>query len=276
MLRSMFGMGGTEILVILVVALLFLGPDKLPEAAKKISQGIRDIKKQTRTLQRTIEDDEHIGGAIRDLKSALRGEDEPVRPIKARAIEAAAAVVALPEPAAATPDQLPSSHGLIGALPVTAYDAAADDAVAAHAAANGAPVTYAAVITPTEPAEVIASTVPPTASTESASPPVAPTASTAATSTESVEPAQPTLTLPPTAGEADEDVPRSTAADHAALAALVRPAPNTIARTTRTIPRVAPITTKPALIAPRPAPGAEPAADVSAAEPTEPSEPKHG
>src|SRR5512147_1134051 len=80
MLRSMFGMGGTEILVILIVALLFLGPDKLPEAAKQISKGIRDIKKQSRVLQRTIEDDEHIGGAIRDLKSALRGEDEPVRP----------------------------------------------------------------------------------------------------------------------------------------------------------------------------------------------------
>jgi sec-independent protein translocase protein TatB len=80
MLRSMFGMGGTEILVILIVALLFLGPDKLPEAAKQISKGIRDIKKQSRVLQRTIEEDENIGGAIRDLKSALRGEDEPIRP----------------------------------------------------------------------------------------------------------------------------------------------------------------------------------------------------
>jgi len=80
MLRSMFGMGGSEILVILIVALLFLGPDKLPDAAKQISKGIRDLKKQSRVLQQTIENDEHIGGAIRDLKSALRGEDAPVRP----------------------------------------------------------------------------------------------------------------------------------------------------------------------------------------------------
>ena len=29
----MFGMGGSEILVILIVALIFLGPDKLPDAA---------------------------------------------------------------------------------------------------------------------------------------------------------------------------------------------------------------------------------------------------
>jgi sec-independent protein translocase protein TatB len=77
----MFGMGGSEILVILIVALLFLGPDKLPDAAKQISKGIRDLKKQTRVLQETIENDEHIGGAIRDLKSALRGDDVPVRPV---------------------------------------------------------------------------------------------------------------------------------------------------------------------------------------------------
>jgi hypothetical protein len=31
-------------------------------------------------LQQTIENDEHIGGAIRDLKSALRGDELPVRP----------------------------------------------------------------------------------------------------------------------------------------------------------------------------------------------------
>jgi len=76
----MFGIGGSEILVILIVALLFLGPDKLPEAAKQLSKGIRDLKKQSRVLQQTIENDEHIGGAIRDLKSALRGDEIPVRP----------------------------------------------------------------------------------------------------------------------------------------------------------------------------------------------------
>lgn len=85
----MFGMGGSEILVILIVALLFLGPDKLPEAAKTISKGIRDLKKQTRVLQETIENDEHIGGAIRDLKSALRGDEILPRPVAKKPAEPA-------------------------------------------------------------------------------------------------------------------------------------------------------------------------------------------
>lgn len=78
----MFGIGGSEILVILVVALLFLGPDKLPEAAKTISKGIRDIKKHTRVLQEQIENDERVGGAIRDIKSALNGEEPRPKPKK--------------------------------------------------------------------------------------------------------------------------------------------------------------------------------------------------
>ncbi len=72
----MFGIGMSELLVILVVALLFLGPDKLPDAAKKLSQGIREFRAQGRELQRTIQDDTELGEAVRDLKSALRGDSE--------------------------------------------------------------------------------------------------------------------------------------------------------------------------------------------------------
>jgi sec-independent protein translocase protein TatB len=195
MLRSMFGMGGSEILVILIVALLFLGPDKLPEAAKQISKGIRDIKKQSRVLQRTIEDDEHIGGAIRDLKSALRGEDEPVAPsTKKGQIAQAAAIVALPS--GDKTEEQPDA-------PAPTSTLMTDEEVAAHDAEH---------IRAAQAAE---------------------------------------LRMSATAGEPD-DVPRTSAAEDAELAALVKPAANTIARG-----------------AAKPEPAAEP---VAAPE----SEPKHG
>jgi sec-independent protein translocase protein TatB len=70
----MFGLGFGEIIVILIVALLVLGPEKLPEAAKTIGKTIRELRKHTDNLKETIEQDEHIGGTVRELKSALRGD----------------------------------------------------------------------------------------------------------------------------------------------------------------------------------------------------------
>ncbi len=73
--RSMFGLGLWEMVVIAIVALLVVGPDKLPDAAKKLSKGIRDFRKQTQDLQRTLDEDTELGDAVRDLKSALRGDE---------------------------------------------------------------------------------------------------------------------------------------------------------------------------------------------------------
>jgi len=41
----MFGMGFTEILLIAVVAILFLGPDKLPEMMVKVAKFMKGVKK---------------------------------------------------------------------------------------------------------------------------------------------------------------------------------------------------------------------------------------
>ena len=51
----MFGLGFGEIMIILVLALLLLGPKKLPEAAKTIGKGLREFRKATDDLRGQIE-----------------------------------------------------------------------------------------------------------------------------------------------------------------------------------------------------------------------------
>ena len=41
----MFGLGGGEILIIFVIALIFIGPKKIPELAKGLGQAIREFQK---------------------------------------------------------------------------------------------------------------------------------------------------------------------------------------------------------------------------------------
>ncbi|WP_084301731.1 Sec-independent protein translocase protein TatB [Desulfonatronovibrio hydrogenovorans] len=51
----MFGIGTTEIIVILVVALLVLGPKKLPEIAKSLGKTLAEFRRVTTDVKRTIE-----------------------------------------------------------------------------------------------------------------------------------------------------------------------------------------------------------------------------
>ena len=69
-------MGMGEIILIAVVALLVLGPERLPGAAKAIGKGIRNLRAQTKDLQQTIEQDTQIGDAVREIRGALRGDPE--------------------------------------------------------------------------------------------------------------------------------------------------------------------------------------------------------
>lgn len=56
----MFGMGFTEILLIAVVAILFLGPDKLPNAMVKIAKFIKSTKKALTDAKSAIDDELRI------------------------------------------------------------------------------------------------------------------------------------------------------------------------------------------------------------------------
>jgi sec-independent protein translocase protein TatB len=52
---AMFGLSFGEILIIAVLALLLLGPERLPEAAKTLGKGLRDIRRATDDLKDQVE-----------------------------------------------------------------------------------------------------------------------------------------------------------------------------------------------------------------------------
>jgi sec-independent protein translocase protein TatB len=51
----MFGMSGTELIIILILALLLLGPDKLPEMAKLVGKTMREFQKTTDDVRSTVQ-----------------------------------------------------------------------------------------------------------------------------------------------------------------------------------------------------------------------------
>jgi len=56
----MFGMGFTEILFIAVIAILFLGPDKLPTAMVEIAKFFRTAKKTIGSVKDSLEEEMNV------------------------------------------------------------------------------------------------------------------------------------------------------------------------------------------------------------------------
>ncbi len=57
---SMFGMSFGEILIIAVIAILFIGPDKLPEAMVKVAKFFKSFKQTVHETKETIEQEMHL------------------------------------------------------------------------------------------------------------------------------------------------------------------------------------------------------------------------
>jgi TatA/E family protein of Tat protein translocase len=63
----MFGIGMPELLLILAIALIVIGPKKLPDLAKSLGRTLREFKKATNEFKDTLQIDEDLN----DVKKAF-------------------------------------------------------------------------------------------------------------------------------------------------------------------------------------------------------------
>ncbi len=69
----MFGIGLPEMILILALALIVVGPDKLPDLARSIAKGIMELKKTAEGLKKNFEEETHSLKEIApDLEQAAR------------------------------------------------------------------------------------------------------------------------------------------------------------------------------------------------------------
>lgn len=72
------GLGSTELLFILVIALIFFGPRKLPQLARSMGKGLAEFRKASDDFKRTWEREVALETAQVEENSPLEAHQQPV------------------------------------------------------------------------------------------------------------------------------------------------------------------------------------------------------
>jgi sec-independent protein translocase protein TatA len=79
-----FGIGVTELVILLVVLLIFFGPKRLPEMGRSLGKGMREFKD---SISGKDDDDEPVHTRMASELPAAEGPAEPIQPAQAQPAE---------------------------------------------------------------------------------------------------------------------------------------------------------------------------------------------
>ena len=153
---NIFGVGPLELIVVLIVALVFVGPDRLPKLAADLARTIREIRKYTGGLaaefNEVIKDveketagekglwkevSEGIGGATQQVTEAVRGARQEL--FKAEEAASTAGTPSTVAPTAITPPIPNGSGAASGWTDIPEPGATAEPTAALNAEPSDAP-----------------------------------------------------------------------------------------------------------------------------------------
>jgi len=67
----MFGIGLPELIIIMVIALIVIGPSKLPDLARALGKGMAEFRKATQDIKESLDLDEDLSEVKRDLENSI-------------------------------------------------------------------------------------------------------------------------------------------------------------------------------------------------------------